>query len=89
MKGWQYALDFPRTYHQKQSKTSCVRRRLWSRYYRFDGYDRWIKVRIKVILLGVSMAKKNNCPYHVDFVCVFNFGKLFCHLKLWKNVLLL
>ena len=44
MKGWQYALDFPRTYHSKQSKTSCVRRRLWSRFYRFDGYDRWIKV---------------------------------------------
>lgn len=42
--GWQYALDFPRTYHPQQSTTSCVRRRLWSRYYRFDGYDRWIKV---------------------------------------------
>ena len=42
--GWQYALDFPRTYHPKQSRTSCVRRRVWSRYYRFDGYDRWIKV---------------------------------------------
>lgn len=42
--GWQYAVDFPRTYHPKHFKTACVRRRLWSRYYRFDGYDRWVKV---------------------------------------------
>ncbi|XP_074638903.1 tectonin beta-propeller repeat-containing protein 1-like isoform X3 [Acropora palmata] len=42
--GWQYALDFPRTFSGRRDKTSCVRRRLWSRYYRFDGYDHWIKI---------------------------------------------
>ncbi|KAK2565445.1 Tectonin beta-propeller repeat-containing protein 1 [Acropora cervicornis] len=44
VRGWQYALDFPRTFSGRRDKTSCVRRRLWSRYYRFDGYDHWIKI---------------------------------------------
>lgn len=42
--GWQYALDFPRTFYPRKEKTSCVRRRLWSRHYRFDGYEHWIKI---------------------------------------------
>lgn len=42
--GWQYAVDFPATYRPKNFALACVRRRLWSRYYRFDGYDQWIKV---------------------------------------------
>ena len=59
LKGWQYALDFPRTYYSKQSKTSCVRRRLWSRYYRFDGYGRWIKVSTITVLLLYAVVSAN------------------------------
>ncbi|XP_031562764.1 tectonin beta-propeller repeat-containing protein 1-like [Actinia tenebrosa] len=44
IEGWQYAIDFPRTYYAEKGQLSCVRRRCWSRYYKFDGYDRWLLI---------------------------------------------
>lgn len=41
MKGWTYAIDFPRTYHGTKSWNSCVRRRKWVRYRRYDALKHW------------------------------------------------
>eukprot|EP00794_Sanderia_malayensis_P008822 gene8822-9767_t len=43
-RGWQYAVDFPRTFHKHRGKFSFVRRRKWSRYRYFTGFDSWIRV---------------------------------------------
>ncbi|XP_048575709.1 tectonin beta-propeller repeat-containing protein 1-like isoform X2 [Nematostella vectensis] len=44
IEGWQYAIDFPRKYYSEQSRSSCVRRRCWARYCKFDGFDRWLLI---------------------------------------------
>ncbi len=42
--GWTYAIDFPATYTKDKKWNSCVRRRRWIRYRRFNAQDTWVKV---------------------------------------------
>lgn len=44
MKGWEYAIDFPATYHPNPSVSSFVRRRKWTRNRIFVTYNQFIKV---------------------------------------------
>ncbi|MEQ2170132.1 hypothetical protein GOODEAATRI_032136, partial [Goodea atripinnis] len=42
--GWTYAMDFPATYTKAKKWNSCVRRRRWLRYRRYNAMDTWAKV---------------------------------------------
>lgn len=42
--GWTYAIDFPATYTRDKKWNSCVRRRRWIRYRRYESRDAWAKV---------------------------------------------
>jgi len=39
--GWQYATDFPASYHSRQTFTDYVRRRRWSRRCRLETSGPW------------------------------------------------
>uniref|UniRef100_A0A3Q3JWM7 Tectonin beta-propeller repeat-containing protein 1 n=1 Tax=Monopterus albus TaxID=43700 RepID=A0A3Q3JWM7_MONAL len=41
--GWTYAMDFPATYTKDKKWNSCVRRRRWLRYRRYQAMDTWAK----------------------------------------------
>ncbi|MEQ2291693.1 Tectonin beta-propeller repeat-containing protein 1, partial [Ameca splendens] len=41
--GWTYAMDFPATYTKEKKWNSCVRRRRWLRYRRYNAMDTWAK----------------------------------------------
>lgn len=41
---WTYALDFPAKYHPKKQWNSCVRRRKWFRYRRYNAMNSWCAV---------------------------------------------
>eukprot|EP00795_Rhopilema_esculentum_P009346 gene9346-17049_t len=45
--GWQYAIDFPRTFSKNRGKFSFVRRCKWSRYKCFKDFGKWIRVHWK------------------------------------------
>uniref|UniRef100_H3D5S4 Tectonin beta-propeller repeat-containing protein 1 n=1 Tax=Tetraodon nigroviridis TaxID=99883 RepID=H3D5S4_TETNG len=42
--GWSYAVDFPATYCKDKRWNSCVRRRRWIRYRRYNAMDTWAKI---------------------------------------------
>ncbi|XP_068610412.1 tectonin beta-propeller repeat-containing protein 1 [Brachionichthys hirsutus] len=42
--GWSYAIDFPATYTKDKKWNSCVRRRRWLRYRRYNAMDTWAKI---------------------------------------------
>uniref|UniRef100_A0AAQ4R217 Peroxin/Ferlin domain-containing protein n=1 Tax=Gasterosteus aculeatus aculeatus TaxID=481459 RepID=A0AAQ4R217_GASAC len=42
--GWTYAIDFPATYTKDKKWNSCVRRKRWLRYRRYNVMDSWAKV---------------------------------------------
>ncbi|XP_047231963.1 tectonin beta-propeller repeat-containing protein 1 isoform X2 [Girardinichthys multiradiatus] len=42
--GWTYAMDFPATYTKEKKWNSCVRRRRWLRYRRYNAMDTWAKI---------------------------------------------
>lgn len=42
--GWQYAVDFPMTYHAKKQFTDCARRRRWYRKCRLNTRGPWQEV---------------------------------------------
>ncbi|XP_063170979.1 tectonin beta-propeller repeat-containing protein 1 [Candoia aspera] len=42
--GWAYAIDFPATYTKDKKWNSCVRRRRWIRYRRYQARDTWAKI---------------------------------------------
>uniref|UniRef100_A0ABI7WA91 Tectonin beta-propeller repeat-containing protein 1 n=1 Tax=Felis catus TaxID=9685 RepID=A0ABI7WA91_FELCA len=45
--GWTYAIDFPATYTRDKKWNSCVRRRRWIRYRRYESRDAWAKIPSK------------------------------------------
>lgn len=44
LQGWTYAVDFPAEYSAKKTFTSCVRRRKWVRYRKYQAQDSWAAV---------------------------------------------
>ncbi|KAK5615338.1 Tectonin beta-propeller repeat-containing protein 1 [Crenichthys baileyi] len=42
--GWTYAMDFPATYTKDKKWNSCVRRRRWLRYRRYNAMNTWAKI---------------------------------------------
>lgn len=46
LQGWTYAVDFPATYTKDKKWNSCVRRRRWLRYRRYQAMDSWAKVSL-------------------------------------------
>ncbi|XP_077979887.1 tectonin beta-propeller repeat-containing protein 1-like [Glandiceps talaboti] len=42
--GWQYAVNFQTHYHTEKKWNSCVRRRKWIRYKRYNALDTWAKI---------------------------------------------
>ncbi|XP_048407560.1 tectonin beta-propeller repeat-containing protein 1 isoform X1 [Stegostoma tigrinum] len=45
--GWTYAIDFPATYTKDRRWNSCVRRRRWIRYRRYNACDMWAKIPLQ------------------------------------------
>jgi hypothetical protein len=52
--GWQYATDFPASYHSRQTFTDYVRRRRWSRRCRLETSGPWREIG-STKLLDISL----------------------------------
>lgn len=48
--GWQYAIDFPATYHAQKKLTDCVRRRRWMKKCRLTSSGPWQELSHSKIL---------------------------------------
>lgn len=44
IEGWEYAIDFPATYHKQPGRFAFARRRKWSRNRKFVGFNKWNKI---------------------------------------------
>ena len=57
--GWQYAVDFPRSYHARKSLTDYVRRRRWVRKCKLTTSGPWQEVG-NTKLCNISLQVENN-----------------------------
>jgi len=65
--GWQYAVDFPASYHSSKRFNDFVRRRRWKRICRFSAHGPWVQVTgVKLVDLCIQV-----CSLKADSLNVF------------------
>ncbi|XP_039292319.1 tectonin beta-propeller repeat-containing protein [Nilaparvata lugens] len=67
--GWQYAVDFPASYHGKKQFTDYVRRRRWLRVARLNVSGPWQEIG-NTKLVDVSLQSTNS----LETICVWAVG---------------
>lgn len=79
--GWQYAMDFPATYYDRQGILTYVRRRRWTRSCRLSAHGPWKEVGGDQLLRDISMqidptpspqpVPSSPSPSHVPGIVLF------------------
>ncbi|XP_055376755.1 tectonin beta-propeller repeat-containing protein [Condylostylus longicornis] len=65
--GWQYAVDFPASYHGTKQFTDYVRRRRWFRKCRLTTTGPWQEIgNSKIVDVSISMSKNEDDSEEVD-----------------------
>jgi len=75
--GWQYAIDFPASYHSSKRFNDFVRRRRWKRVCRYTVLGPWHQVPgAKLVDLAIRMS--DECEWEVLGTCQNGEGVIRC-----------